>query len=63
MKRFVKVIVTAVITLTLSVFALTACQDGGEGRGAASLRHNVFPEGKNYPELMPDINAKDKFTL
>lgn len=63
MKRFVKVIVTAVITLTLAVFALTACNDGGEGGGTAPVGDNVFREGMTYAELMQVIDEMDNFTF
>lgn len=62
MKRFVKVIVTAVITLTIAVFALTACNDGGEGGGTAPVGDNVFREGMTYAELMQVIDEMDNFT-
>ncbi len=62
MKRFVKVIITAVITLTLAVFALTACNDGGEGGGTAPVGDNVFREGMTYAELMQVIDEMDNFT-
>ena len=63
MKRFVKVIVTTVITLTLAVFALTACNDGGEGGGTAPVGDNVFREGMTYAELMQVIDEMDNFTI
>lgn len=63
MKRFVKVIVTAVITLTLAIFALTACNDGGEGGGTAPVGDNVFREGMTYAELMQVIDEMDNFTF
>ena len=63
MKRFVKVIVTAVITLTIAVFALTACNDGGEGGGTAPVGDNVFREGMTYAELMQVIDEIDNFTF
>lgn len=63
MKRFVKVIVTAVITLTLAIFALTACNDGGEGGGTAPVGDNVFREGMTYAELMQVIDGMDNLTF
>lgn len=63
MKRFVKVIVTAVITLTPAVFALTACNDGGEGGGTAPVGDNVFREGMTYAELMQVIDEMGNFTF